>query len=172
MIASGKAIKLRVYHLSKSGRDDLVENVTKISHDYQLKSKDLKVAEADDPSYVMIFDENQKIFLGRKGESDYFPLLKDESILPSIPSVTVDSGAVKFVCNGANIMRPGITKIEGEFKAKDLIVVKEQKYGKMIAIGSANFSRTEMESATKGPVIANLHYVGDKFWEMLKEIRS
>ena len=163
---------MRIYHLSKSARDDLSKNVSKIADESQFKSKDLKIAEADDPNFVMVFDETQKIFLGKKDNSNYFPLLKDESILPKLPSVTVDTGAVKFVCNGANIMRPGIKKFEGDFNPKDLVVIKEEKYGKMIAIGIANVSRADMESTAKGSVITNLHYVGDKLWEMLKEIHA
>lgn len=163
---------LRIYHLSKSARDDLAQNISKISHGFQFRSKDLKVVESDDPGLLLVFDESQRIFLGKKGKSDYFPLLKDESILPTLPSVTVDSGAVKFVCNGANIMRPGITGIEGDFNANDLIVVREQKYAKMIAVGAANMTKAEMESTLKGPVITNLHFVGDKFWEMMKEIHA
>ncbi|MCL5067346.1 MAG: RNA-binding protein [Thaumarchaeota archaeon] len=110
--------------------------------------------------------------MGKKNESNYFPLLKDELILPKLPSVTVDSGAVKFICNGANVMRPGITKIDGEFNTNDLLVVKEEKYGKMIAVGTAIITSNEMRSTAKGPVITNLHYVGDKFWEMLKGIHA
>ena len=163
---------MRIYHLSKTARDELVESISKISGEHQFKSKELKAAEADDPNFVMVFDETEKIFLGKKNESNYFPLLKDELILPKLPSVTVDSGAVKFICNGANVMRPGITKIDGEFNTNDLLVVKEEKYGKMIAVGTAIITSNEMRSTAKGPVITNLHYVGDKFWEMLKGIHA
>ncbi|MGI0091639.1 MAG: PUA domain-containing protein [Nitrososphaerales archaeon] len=162
---------MKVYHLSKSARDELAENLTKILGGHQIKSKDLKTAESDDPNFTIVFDEKEKIYLGKKNDScDYFPLLKDESILPSLPVVTVDSGAIKFVCNGANIMRPGISKIDGDFQGGGLLLVREQKYGKAIAIGRATTARLEMESATKGAVVTNLHYVGDKFWDMLKEL--
>jgi malignant T-cell-amplified sequence len=169
-----KVRKLRVYNLSKTARDEIVSQLAKdLSGGREIKSRDLKTAESDDPSYVIVFDETQKIYLGRKkdnGNSEYFPLLKDKSILPSLPVITVDSGAIKFVCNGANIMRPGITKIEGAFEAGALLLVKEQKYGKAIAVGKASVSHPEMESMTKGSVVTNLHYVGDKFWEMIKEL--
>ena len=66
---------MRIYHLSKSARDDLSKNVSKIADVSQFKSKDLKIAEADDPNFVMVFDETQKIFLGKKDNSNYFPLL-------------------------------------------------------------------------------------------------
>ena len=163
--------ELRVYNLSKTARDEIIESLTKITGSQSIKSHELKIAESDDPNYTIVFDEQEKIYLGKKKESpSYFPLLKDESLLAGRPTITVDSGAIKFVCNGANIMRPGIVKIEGDFQAQDLVVVKEQKYGKSIAVGRVLLSRPELESASKGSVVTNLHYVGDKFWDMLKEL--
>jgi PUA domain protein len=165
--------------MSKTSRDELLESLKKFQNVAPIKSKDLKIAEGDDPSIAVVFDENDKIFLGAKrkqhkdGKSSpevYFPLLKDEWILPSRPSITVDSGAVKFVVNGANIMRPGITKIEGEFGSGEIVVVKEEKYGKAIAVGEATLSKQDMEQTKKGAVISNLHYAGDKYWEMMKGI--
>ena len=41
---------------------------------------------------------------------DILPFLGDVPILEKFPYVIVDMGAIKFVCKGANIMRPGITK--------------------------------------------------------------
>jgi predicted RNA-binding protein (TIGR00451 family) len=169
---------MRIYNMSKSSRDELSESLSKFPNVQPIKSKDLKIAEGDDQSIAVIFDETDKIYLGsrkkKKDEKDteeiFFPLLKDTWILPSRPIITVDSGAVKFVVGGANIMRPGITKFEGEFNAGDLVVVQEEKYGKAIAVGKAKASRPEVEGAKKGVVIENLHYAGDKYWDMLKEI--
>ena len=162
---------MRTYNLSKSVRDDLFEKASKYLSG--VKSKDLKIAESDDGMFAIVFDSKAGLYLGRKNENrDFlFPLLKDEVILPKIPTVVVDSGAVKFVCNGANVMRPGINKVEGEdFDKGSLILVKEQKYGKAISVGRSMLSKSELESSSKGPVVENLHYVGDKFWEGLKEV--
>lgn len=161
---------MRVYTLSKTAREEVLEKIANLTSSTSLKSKQLKIAEDEDTSIALIFEEAEKIYLGRNGDSEYFPLLKDEYILPKLPSITVDSGAIKFVCNGANVMRPGITKLDGEFASSSLVVVKEEKYGKAIAVGKALFSSAELESAKKGSVIENLHYVGDKFWDMLKQI--
>lgn len=160
---------MKIYNLSKTARDELIESLAKISGGNQIKPRELKIAESDDPEYAIIFDEDEKMYLGKRNDS-YFPLLKDEKLLEGKAVVTVDSGAVKFVCNGANIMRPGIVRIDGEFGPGDILVVKEQKFGKHIAIGKAIVDKNEMQAATKGPVVTNLHYVGDKFWEMLKEL--
>ena len=170
---------MRIYNLSKSSREALAANLSRFPGAPAVRSKDLKIAEGDDPLFEIIFDENEKIYLGFKkkkskedigGDSVIFPLLRDSWLLPSRPIVTVDSGAVKFVVGGANIMRPGITKIEGEFSTGEIVVVKEEKFGKAIAVGRSKLARADLESAAKGAVVENLHYVGDKFWEMLKEI--
>lgn len=100
------------------------------------------------------------------------PLLKDEQVLPLLPVVRVDSGAVKFVCNGATIMRPGITTILGAFDRSALVVIREEKYDKAIAVGRALVEKNEMEGMSKGQAIENLHYVGDKYWEALKELQK
>lgn len=170
---------MRIFNLSKSSRDALAENLSRFTDVPTLKSKDLKIAEGDDPLNEIIFDVEEKIYLGFKkkknkeeidAQSEIFPLLKDEWLLPSRSSIVVDSGAVKFVVGGANIMRPGITKVEGEFDPGAIVVIKEEKFGKAIAIGRANLSRAQLEEAKKGAVVQNLHYAGDKFWEMLKEV--
>jgi malignant T-cell-amplified sequence len=165
----GISLKLRTYTLSKSARDQIIESIAKISG-MHLKSKELKISEAEEGSLAIIFDEKEKLYLGRRGEKEIFPLLRDEFIVPTLPAVTVDSGAVKFVINGANIMRPGITKIEGGFAPRSLLVVREERHGKAIAIGKSSLSSSDMSSAAKGSVVENIHYVGDKFWEMLKEL--
>lgn len=160
---------MKVYNLSKSARDEVIANLTRISGGAEIKPRELKIAESDDPEYTIVFDRDEKLYLGKR-KNLYFPLLKDELFLIGKPVVTVDSGAVKFVCNGANVMRPGIVKIDGDFSSGDILIVKEQKYSKPIAVGKAMVSKQEMQSASKGPVVTNLHYVGDKFWDMLKEL--
>lgn len=161
---------LRTYTLSKTARDEILGKLTEWSVTKPLKSRELKIAEDEATSLAIVFDENEQLYLGRKGENEYFPLLKDQFILPQLPPITVDSGAVKFVCNGANIMRPGVTKIEGVFSKSSLVLVKEEKYGKAISVGKSLVSSEEMEVTKKGPVIENLHHVGDKYWYMLKQI--
>lgn len=80
-------------------------------------------------------------------------------------------GAVKFVCNGAKIMRPGITKFDS-FKKDDIVIVKDHTYGKSLAVGIALDDSEIATSKSKGYVIDNLHYISDKFWEVHKEIAA
>ena len=164
--------QLRVYNLSKKARDDVVNDLARFESWKPVKFENLKIAETDDPLISIVFDMEHKFFLGKKNSSDYFPLLKDEQILPLLPVAKVDSGAVKFVCNGANIMRPGIIAISGDFDKSGLLLVREEKYDKGIAVGKAMVGSHEMRNMVKGQAAENLHYVGDKFWEALKELEK
>jgi PUA domain protein len=81
----------------------------------------------------------------------------------------VDIGAIKFMCKGANVMRPGIKKFT-EFEKDKLVCIIEESHQKFLAVGKAMVSSSELEDMEKGEVIKNLHYVSDKFWETGKTI--
>jgi PUA domain protein len=97
------------------------------------------------------------------------PFLGSQEPLRQFPSVTVDMGAVKFVCNGAKVMRPGIIDF-GTFKKGDIVGVKDQAHGRIIAVGIALEDSEPAKAMSKGYVVENLHYVGDKLWQAYKEI--
>ena len=113
-----------------------------------------------------------KVFTAVQTDSETIvPFLGTEQILSAFPSVVVDMGAIKFVCNGAKVMRPGIRKFDN-FKKGDYVTVKDEKFSKTLAVGRAlEDSETAIQN-TKGYVIDNLHYIGDTFWESYKEIVS
>jgi malignant T-cell-amplified sequence len=97
------------------------------------------------------------------------PFLGEPQLLERFPSVLVDMGAVKFVCNGAKIMRPGITKFD-IFKKNDIVVVKDEIHFKTLAAGIALEDSEIAATKLKGYVIDNLHYISDAFWEAHKQI--
>jgi PUA domain protein len=79
-------------------------------------------------------------------------------------------GAVPYVCKGANVMKPGIRRFEGEFAKGDLVFIVDERYGKPLAIGEILLGKIEAEGATQGVVIRNVHFVGDRIWNFLKEL--
>jgi len=101
----------------------------------------------------------------------YLPFLSEIGLLEKFPKAVVDSGAIKFVCNGANVMRPGIKKFT-EFQKDDIICVVEEVHNKFLAIGKALVSSEEMANISKGEVVKNLHYISDKYWEAAKLIKK
>ncbi len=100
----------------------------------------------------------------------YLPFLSETPLLEKFPKVVVDTGAIKFVCNGANVMRPGIRK-HTEFKKDDTVCVVEEAHNKYLAVGKSLVSSDEMQNITKGEVVKNLHYISDKYWETAKLIK-
>ncbi len=81
-----------------------------------------------------------------------------------LPKITVDMGAVKFVIKGANIMRPGITKLDEDIKKGDIVSVVDETHKKPLAIGRAKYSGSKIKEKEKGNVVENLHQIGDDIW--------
>jgi len=90
--------------ISKSETDDLLKQVSAQWKIEIPKAKNLKIHYIMDN--VQIFTANDIMIL--KIEETYLPFLSQTSLLEKFPHVLVDMGAVKFMCNGANVMRPGI----------------------------------------------------------------
>ena len=129
------------------------------------KVKNLKVYEIDD-EIQLITGEEIKIL---KIKNEYIPFLSEVSTLNKFPYVQVDMGAVKFMCKGANLMRPGIKK-NSEFSKDDIVCIVEESQGKFLAVGKSEIDSSELENMDKGEILKNLHYISDKAWEISKTI--
>ena len=106
-----------------------------------------------------------------KIDDKILPHLSEIELLKKFPYITVDMGAIKFVCKGANIMRPGITKLT-DFNDGEIICVVEESNNKFLSVGIAKMSSIKANSTETGMVVENLHYISDKFWETRKEIKD
>ncbi len=80
--------------------------------------------------------------------------------------VTVDTGAVRFVRNGADVMSPGIVAADDSIKPSDPVIVVEERHKKPLAIGTALISGPEMVQSTKGKAVKIVHHVGDMIWDL------
>jgi PUA domain protein len=67
-------------------------------------------------------------------------------------------------------MAPGIRRFEGQFDENDIVIVVDEKHGRPIAIGEILYDAEKAKSVSQGTVVRNVYYVGDKTWELLKEI--
>ena len=83
-----------------------------------------------------------------------------------LPKVTIDMPAIPFMMKGADLMRPGIVKIEemGNFEKNTFVALVDERNKKPIVIGKALFSSEEIKAMDKGKVILNIHRVGDEIW--------
>ena len=131
------------------------------------KQKNIKTHDVSEKGVIITGDGLTAVKIGE----NILPFLDDITILEKFPYVTVDMGAVKFVCKGANVMRPGITKFS-DFESGEIVCVIEESQKKFLAVGKAEISSKEAEDASNGEVIKNLHYISDDFWESKKEIKD
>ena len=144
----------------------------------RLSNKDVKeissqLKEVDKKDIVDLIDDK---FLRINNEIRYFdfekkwvPTLKYIYSKPSsieMKKVVVDMGAIKFVTNGADIMRPGVRKFDEGIEKGEIIQILEETHNKTIALGKALGKSEEMRKQEKGKIIENIHYIGDSIWNM------
>ncbi len=128
------------------------------------------------PSVEIASTEKGDIYLVNKRpallriKKQLIPALVYEELTERLPRVVVDSGAVPYVCNGADVMAPGVVKISGSFKEGAVVAVAEERYGKLIALGIALRSSQEISRMQRGKVVRNLHYAGNKIWKTIREL--
>jgi PUA domain protein len=107
-----------------------------------------------------------------KAEENVFPTLIFNEFFTLAPKVVVDMGAVSHVCNGANVMAPGIVSFEGEFRKGDFVFVVDEKHGKPIAVGEIIYDMNVAKKVKHGIVVRNIHFVGDKIWNFIKKLAA
>lgn len=94
-------------------------------------------------------------------------LAQEERELMDLPEVVVDMGAVPYVCRGARIMRPGIVAFSNpETKKGQIVQILDEKNRVVIAIGRLEMNGVDIQQKQKGPVIENLTWVGDDYWQL------
>ena len=152
--------------ISKSETSKILEQINSQWKIELPKQKNIKTHEVDEKGVIITGDGITAVKIG----DDILPFLDDIPILEKFPYVTVDMGAIKFVCKGANVMRPGITKFS-DFESGEIVCVIEESQKKFLAVGKAKMSSKELGETSKGEVIKNMHYVSDNFWESKKEIK-
>ncbi len=139
--------------LSNKEKKDLIQKLPK---GYDFEKKD-EIKENDN----ILYKNNEKYLISIN--SNYYPHLKtiNEKMFKS---VFVDKGAIPFIINGADLMRPGIQKIEHEFKKNEIVLIKDENYNKLLALGTSLYDSKELEKQEKGKVISIYHYISDKYY--------
>ena len=145
----------------------LVEALNKIPGLEQLSHKSRVETELVKNSEVIFVDGHPVAF---RKDGQLAPVLSNSLALEKMPRVTVDMGAVPHVTGGADVMAPGVRGVQGSFREKDLVVVVDEKHSKSLAVGKSLYDSEKFSAVKKGKVIANLHYVGDLIWEIVKPV--
>ena len=158
---------MKSHNLSKSDISEVTDKIAQQWHIELPKTKTLVMHEIEENASIITGDNLVAIRIGE----NYIPFLSETGLLDKFPKVVVDAGAIKFVCNGANVMRPGIKNFT-KFQKDDLVCVVEETHNKYLSVGKAMVSSDEMNSISKGEVVKNLHYISDKYWESSKLIKK
>jgi PUA-domain protein len=128
------------------------------------RSDRIERVETDAPVEIYLVDKKPLLI---RSDAWVFPTLRGLIEHP-IPErrVTVDAGAVKFVANGADIMRPGIVSISPDIRTGRPVQVVEERHGKPLAVGIALLDSADIERQEKGKSVKSVHYVGDDLWNL------
>jgi len=82
---------------------------------------------------------------------------------PEKNKVVVDEGALKFIMNGADVMKPGVVYADENIKKDDFVYVVVEGKETPIAVGVALVNGKEMISE-RGKAVKNIHHLKDKIW--------
>jgi PUA-domain protein len=159
----------RFFLKEKESKGVLGEASKRFKVDLQQIFKDKPRVEAVETEFAEIFLINGRPIMART-EGTVYPTLTFKEFFDRAPKIVVDMGAVPYVCKGANIMAPGIRRFEGEFSKGDFVCVIDEKHGKPLAIGEALYSVEEAKNVKQGIVLKNAHFVGDRTWDLMKQL--
>ncbi len=150
------------HHLRSDEIDELAASLA--DHlGVDLAGDDFERVEFTDVDRVVVLVDGEPLVASFDG--DLFLTVRGANAFPPDRHVvTVDSGAISFVSDGANVMRPGIVDATDDIAPGDLVVVVEENHGKALAVARAETDGDDM-LGDSGKVLENLHHVGDDLYE-------
>jgi len=129
----------------------------------ELDADAYELVELEDSTFDVVLVDGEPDVLYYEGEP-FLSVRGANAHPPEEGIVTVDAGAVSFVSNGADVMRPGIVEADEAIEEGDLVVIVEESHGKALAVGRALVAGGEM-TGDSGKVVESLHHVGDAVYE-------
>jgi PUA-domain protein len=133
------------------------------------KKCQIEVIQTDEGDTMYAINNVLKLWKSKHGYIPVLTLLLDKKV--ELKKVVVDKGAIRYVANSADVMRPGVTKIDPTIKKDDIIVIVDENHDRALAIGKAMYNANEMEKITTGKVVLNLHTIQDSVWEFEKQFK-
>jgi len=156
-------MEVKSRHHLRSDEVDTITTALSENLGVELDADSFEKVEFDDSDWDVVLVDGDPLVLYLNGE----PFLTVQGANQHPPQkhvVTVDAGAVSFVSDGADIMRPGITEADDDISEADLVVINEESHGKFLAVGRAQTDGDDMVGDS-GKVVTSLHHVGDDLFE-------
>ena len=111
----------------------------------------------------VILVENEPILLEYDGRH-YLTLFGLLKFRPEKGRVMVDNGALPYIMNGADVMRPGIVYADEDIREGDFVYVTVEGKESPIAVGVALVDGPEM-MGEKGKAVKTIHHLKDDIWD-------
>jgi PUA domain protein len=160
---------LKKWVLSKHDSRILIERVQtalSITLDIPKSSQVVNYEPSDGIRFIVI--NGMYTFVNYNNE--FVPFLGSHESTLLFPSIRVDQGAIKFLVNGADVMRPGVVSYDEWGDAGKIAVIREGEKDRSIAIGVTLVRSSDMQLIQKGACARNIHHIGDKYWSLFKQI--
>jgi len=129
----------------------------------------VEVIQTDDGDTLYAINKVLKLWKSKEGYLPVLKLLLNRQV--DLKKIVVDKGAIRFVTNAADVMRPGITYIDPSIKKGDIVVIVDENHDRALAIGKAMLNADKMQETKAGKVVKNLHTIQDNVWEFAKGFR-
>ena len=126
----------------------------------------VEVIQTDDGDTLYAINKVLKLWKSKEGYLPVLTLLLNRQV--DLKKIVVDKGAIRFVTNAADVMRPGITYIDPSIKKGDIVVIVDENHDRALAIGKAMLNADQMQETKTGKVVKNLHTIQDNVWEFAK----
>ena len=160
------SVKIRNLHRLK--KKDINKIIYHIKDDFSIEGfDDSQIVETG------LFDDVEIIFIDGTpcfmvlNDAIFFNVHGILKFKPRDKFVVVDMGAVKFVTSGADVMAPGIIDADENIKVDDQVWICDERHRKPLAVGISLMSGVDMVKEKKGKSVEIIHYVGDKYWNII-----
>ena len=168
-------MKIKQRHFIKSSEIKILKDEILKHYDQKFiesifpKKARIEVIQTDAGDTLYAVNNVLKLWQSKEGYIPVLTLLLNKQV--EMKKVVVDKGAIRFVTNAADIMRPGVTKIDPTIKKGDIVVVVDENHDRALAIGKAMLDAKKMEETSSGKVVKNLHTIQDDVWKFEKEFK-
>ncbi|TQQ82589.1 RNA-binding protein [Halonotius terrestris] len=149
------------HHLRSDAIADLQESLAD-SLGVDLTGDSFELVELDGTEFDIVLVDGDKL-VAYVDDEPFLTVQGANEFPPQHGVVTVDEGAVSFVSNGADVMRPGIVEADDGITAGDLVAIAEETHGKVLAVGRAKTDSDDMVGDS-GKVVDSIHHVGDDLY--------
>lgn len=149
------------HHLRSDAIDELTASLAE-AFGVDVEGDSFELVELADSKFDIVLVDGDQL-IAKIADEPFLTVDGANAFPPQQGVVTVDAGAIEFVSNGADIMRPGIVEADDGITADDLVAISEETHGKVLAIGRAKTDSDDMVGDS-GKVVESIHHVGDDLY--------